>query len=1007
MCNKLLFISRLIVTGTIIAVIAIFVNQAIAGQNPGRTDQITAIPRTMTYQARLTDSDGQPLADQSVNVTFKIYNDPAVGSELWSQLINVTTDSDGLFSTELENLNLPFDEDYWLELTVEAEVLDPRQRIGMVGYAAVADTADFARNASGGGWVDNGSVISLETSTDSVGIGTDTPTEKLHVEGNLFVSGTATIGTGHVISGNNNFVAGTNNTGTGNDNVVSGGADNIFGSDYTTIAGGGGNIAGGQATAIAGGMNNNAASDFSAIGGGYGNTTNIEYSFVGGGLSNNVADGPYTAIAGGHNNYTEALASAIGGGEGNQIVGAPGYSAIGGGFSNFISEGYSTIGGGRNNSTGVYSDATIGGGSNNHVTGNLGTISGGYGNTAEDASAVAGGQINTATGMSFVGGGENNSAITEYSTVAGGYGNHATEYCAIGGGAMNNAMYDGSTIPGGKNNTTTGLFGTIAGGSHNRVDGNYSFTGGGYADTIEATGDYSYLFGIGSKLTQDSTFMVDMPHVRFGNEATGYEFPESDGATGQIMATDGAGLLSWTDPGASGWVDDGSVVRLDNPTDSVGIGTATPTEALDVVGNIHGSNKLTIGVNNTNIGDYSVVCGNGNYSSGVFAAISGGGANQILSSYAAIAGGRSNAVRAEYSIVGGGIANGILNGTCTYGTIAGGEYNSIESGADNTIGGGSHNVAQYNSVGRTISGGEDNTCRGQYSTIGGGFSNWTVNNGCTIAGGASNTTNSPYGTIGGGGNNSTGNTGTVSGGLGNNASGTYSSIGGGFSNTVGGDSSTVSGGSGNQAVGNSSVISGGRRNYTGGHYSSILGGAGNSISSGSDFSMVYGNGVQLTQFYRVVFFNGTNYGGLGINRDASSGGINWPIHVGTNVVNGNGAYLTPAGVWFSTSDKDKKENFAKISRAELFEKIGSLEVESWQYKNSPEKHIGPYAQEFNGAFGTGAFDMNGDYHNDAVSPNDVAGVALAGVKELIQTVEELKRQNAELAARVAELEAGK
>ena len=31
--------------------------------------------------------------------------------------------------------------------------------------------------------------------------------------------------------------------------------------------------------------------------------------------------------------------------------------------------------------------------------------------------------------------------------------------------------------------------------------------------------------------------MVDMPHIRFGDETTGYEFPTSDGTAGQVMTT--------------------------------------------------------------------------------------------------------------------------------------------------------------------------------------------------------------------------------------------------------------------------------------------------------------------------------------------------------------------------------------------------------------------------------------------------------------------------------------
>jgi len=47
--------------------------------------------------------------------------------------------------------------------------------------------------------------------------------------------------------------------------------------------------------------------------------------------------------------------------------------------------------------------------------------------------------------------------------------------------------------------------------------------------------------------------------------------------------------------GQGGWSDDGAVVRLTTGTDDVGIGTATPSEKLDVDGNIHASGTIASG----------------------------------------------------------------------------------------------------------------------------------------------------------------------------------------------------------------------------------------------------------------------------------------------------------------------------------------------------------------------------------------------------------------------------
>lgn len=62
-----------------------------------------------------------------------------------------------------------------------------------------------------------------------------------------------------------------------------------------------------------------------------------------------------------------------------------------------------------------------------------------------------------------------------------------------------------------------------------------------------------------------------------------------------------AGFADGTDDaggGASGWTDDGTVVRLTTITDNVGIGTTTPLQKLDVAGNVTLQNNGKFGLNN-------------------------------------------------------------------------------------------------------------------------------------------------------------------------------------------------------------------------------------------------------------------------------------------------------------------------------------------------------------------------------------------------------------------------
>lgn len=155
---------------------------------------------------------------------------------------------------------------------------------------------------------------------------------------------------------------------------------------------------------------------------------------------------------------------------------------------------------------------------------------------------------------------------------------------------------DGSAVLG-LSNSASGSHSTVAGGQFNDVQADYSSILGGFADTIFVGADYSYLFGINSSLTADSTFMVDMPHIRFGDEATGYEFPTSDGSGGQILMTDGAGQVDWTtaDFDGGGWMEQEGVVALESSGNLVGIGTDTPNAKLDVDGNIHASGVIASG----------------------------------------------------------------------------------------------------------------------------------------------------------------------------------------------------------------------------------------------------------------------------------------------------------------------------------------------------------------------------------------------------------------------------
>jgi hypothetical protein len=238
----------------------------------------------------------------------------------------------------------------------------------------------------------------------------------------------------------------------------------------------------------------------------------------------------------------------------------------------------------------------------------------------------------------------------------------------------------------------------------------------------------------------------------------------------------------------------------------------------------------------------------------------------------------------------------------------------------------------------------------------------------------------------------------VAGGNRNIVEGRYSFIGSGQRNRIGDVQwSVISGGRDNGINSNSSAVGGGWGNYVANApYCAIPGGFQDTVFGRC--SMAFGENVTTYQERNVTFFDGDSSGSLGINRDHYDGQTDHPIHVGTNTSNGNGAYLSAGGTWTDGSSRTFKDRFEDLDGEELLAKVASLPVQSWYYKNSDERHIGPVAEDFADAFAVGAIGGDGELDNKYLSPKDVSGVALAAVKEL-------QKRNDALEARVAELQA--
>jgi len=87
------------------------------------------------------------------------------------------------------------------------------------------------------------------------------------------------------------------------------------------------------------------------------------------------------------------------------------------------------------------------------------------------------------------------------------------------------------------------------------------------------------------------------------------------------------------------------------------------------------------------------------------------------------------------------------------------------------------------------------------------------------------------------------------------------------------------------------------------------------------------------------------------------------------------------------SDREAKENIVLVDESGISDKFTLLPISTWMYKpghGDNEMHIGPMAQDFKEAFGTG-----GDGKNIAII--DALGVLMAGMKDVVTRLERLEK----------------
>jgi Chaperone of endosialidase len=482
------------------------------------------------------------------------------------------------------------------------------------------------------------------------------------------------------------------------------------------------------------------------------------------------------------------------------------------------------------------------------------------------------------------------------------------------------------------------------------------------------------------------------------------------------------------------------IVQAGAPTNSfvltpggVGVGTAAPTHALDVVGDVHftgaitgngsgltnvtASNATSLGgapaanyarldaTLNTFVGDQTVL-GNmtlGTTNTPVSLTLNGTVNGWQIVPYQSVACTVFNSpstcvssnVLGGYTGLGGKnsvVSRGgkIIRSTATGANLLyGGPDPSTDFlvGATISGGGGAAGTTSYaNEVSNhfgTVGGGAWNvagdgigaTSGNCCQLVGGGYRNTATNNAATVSGGASNTAGGAYSTVGGGGGPW---------GQGNNAEGTYSTVAGGTNNDAHGLGATVGGGSTNVAYDNYDTVPGGYKNQATGKYSFA---AGCQANAGNPGSFVWSG------------YDGSNC--TTVNSSASGqflalapGGF--ILYSGTGLTTGV-SLAAGSGTWSSLSDRHAKRDFEKVDGADLLSKLNEIPMTTWNYNSQQPsvRHLGPMAQDLYAAFHLGEDDR----HIDDI---DGQGVALAGVQALyrlsLQKDEQIHKQQEQIRA---------
>ncbi len=126
------------------------------------------------------------------------------------------------------------------------------------------------------------------------------------------------------------------------------------------------------------------------------------------------------------------------------------------------------------------------------------------------------------------------------------------------------------------------------------------------------------------------------------------------------------------------------------------------------------------------------------------------------------------------------------------------------------------------------------------------------------------------------------------------------------------------------------------------------------------------------------------------------------VGIGTTDFSGNNL-LTVSGTigataFNTTSDRNLKEHLAPVDVQAVLAKVAALPISTWNFKQETNtQHIGPMAQDFYAAFGTGSDDKH-------IATVDADGVALAAIQALHKKLEAKSSEVEDLKQRLEKME---